>query len=370
MTIAEVIATHRLVVCVGAGGVGKTTIAAALAVGAAAQGRRAIVLTIDPARALARSLGLATLAPGGEVVPLAALAAAEVTLVGSLSAAMLDPKVAWDAFVARHAPSPAVARALTDNPFYQRVSSSFAGSTEYMAIEEVCRLVESARYDLVVLDTPPAAHAVDFLRAPARIDALFENLRAPDVLMRTAGVTARLVMRQLERAAGEGTLREIATFFGALDALIDGIRARTGRARALLQGADAAFVLVAGPRPATLDDTTTLATALRAHAAPLAAVVVNRLHPAPVIPAADAHLATLGASPAAAWLRARWADLVDEAAAEERVVEPFLRALPADVARGRIAEAAQDVHALRDLAAIAAQLGLPDARRTRGMTPG
>ncbi len=349
MNLLDAIDHQRLVVCVGTGGVGKTTVAAAIALAAAQRGRRAIVLAIDPARALARALGLDRLAAGGQLVPAAALADAGLAPSGVLSAAMLDQKQAWDAFVSRHAPSSAVATALLANPFYQRLSTSFAGSTEYMAIEEMCRLSESTDYDLVVLDTPPSAHAVDFLRAPERIDRLLAteaNWFASPV---------RFVARQLERAAGAATLHDIATFFAALRTLIDGIRDRTRRARALLHDGTAAFVLVAGPREATLDDTTALAERLRELSAPLAAVIVNRVTALPAIdPAiADAELAALGDSIAADWVRDRWRDVIEQATAQARLVAPFLASLPIEVERAILYEADHDVHSLRDLAAIA-----------------
>ena len=157
-TVAEVVARHRVVVCAGSGGVGKTTTAAALAVHGALQGRRTIVLTIDPARRLADALGLRTL--GNEA------RAVELPGPGSLSAMMLDQKGAWDALVERYAPSDEVRERILANRFYQHLSESFAGSQEYMAIEQLAELHASGRYDLIVVDTPPTRHALDFLDAP------------------------------------------------------------------------------------------------------------------------------------------------------------------------------------------------------------
>lgn len=304
----DVFTRHRLVVCVGTGGVGKTTISAALALAASRANRRTMVLTIDPARALGRALGV-DLAAGAWVAP-------------NLYAEMLDQKRAWDGFVARHAPSDAVARTLLDNPFYQRLSTAFAGSTEYMAIEEMCQLVDSGAHDLVVLDTPPSAHAIDFLRAPERIDRLLAEPR------NLTGSFARFIGRQLERVAGSVTLRDIGTFFRALTALVDGVRQRTRHARTYLRGGDVAFVLVTGPRASILDDTRELATALAERAAPLAAVVINRTHP------------VLTSRPALAdpWLAARWDAAVQEAAAEAVVLDPFIAALPPGIACARVPE--------------------------------
>jgi len=366
-TFNAAIDRHRIVVCVGTGGVGKTTIAAAIALGAAQRGRRTLVLTIDPARALARALGLEHL-DGEHQVSADALAAAGVAPTGMLAAAMLDQKQAWDGFVARHAPSAAVARALFENPFYQRLSTSFAGSTEYMAIEEMCRHAESRAYDLIVLDTPPAAHALDFLRAPERIDRLLDRgvsrwfARPYDALGRGAwrglGATARFVLRRLERATGASALRDISAFFVALDALVDAALDRTRRARALLRGGDAAFVLVAAPRQLVLDETRALAARLATQAAPLAAVVVNRTHALPEVAAevAARALAELADDPAGTWLRRAWHDAVAEATDERALIARFAATLPAGVPVARVPEAAHDLHALADLAYVVGAL--------------
>ena len=363
-TVRDIVDHHRLVVCVGTGGVGKTTVSAALALAAARRGRRVMVLTIDPARALARALGLEALAPGGEPVPAAALAAAGLELGASLDAGMLDRKVAWDAFVRRHAPDPATAAAILGNRFYQTMSTSFAGSTEYMAIEEVCRLSESGRYDLIVLDTPPAAHALDFLRAPERVAPILERgvvaaLARPAAV---AGTLGRFVLGRLESAAGGGTLRELSSFFVAAEAMVGITAERARRAGELLHGSRAAYVLVAGPRDLVLAGTGALARQMSAAAAPLAAVVLNRAQPrwAAAEAAVDGVLAELASRGAAddevAWLRAAWADARGAAAAEDVALARFAAVLPPGVAVAAIPEGAGDVHTLRGLAAMSASL--------------
>lgn len=367
-TIGELVERHRMIVCVGTGGVGKTTVSAAIALGAARRGRRAMVLTIDPARALARALGLDALAPGGEAVPAAALAAAGVALTGTLHAGMLDQRRAWDAFVTRHAPTAAHARAILDNRFYRELSTSFSGSTEYVAIEEVVRLVESGRHDLVVLDTPPAAHALDFLRAPERVDRLLDRELASWLAhplqagRRGAGALARFVLRRLEPAAGAATLRELSALMVAFDALLDEVAARTRRARALLHGGDAALVLVTAPRAIVLEETAALAARMRAIDAPLAGLVLNRVHPAPALAPGQAAraLAALDAPaiapPAAAWLRAAWADIVERAADEAERVAGFAAALPGPLARAELPEGPRDACTLTALAGLADHL--------------
>jgi anion-transporting ArsA/GET3 family ATPase len=350
--IRDALDGHRLIVCVGTGGVGKTTISAAIALGAARRGRRAIVLTIDPARALARAFGLPSLAPGGEPVH----DAAGIELHGRLEAGMLDAKLSWDDFVRRHAPNDEIARTVLENRFYQQLSTSFAGSTEYMAIEEMCRLAESGRHDLIVLDTPPSAHALDFLRAPERLDPVLDPRVASLLTSSTeiAGAFARFVVAQLERAAGGETLREITGFFVALAAFLDRALARTRSARALLRDPGTGFVLVAGPRQLVLEQTALLAERMRALDTPLAALVLNRVHPPPRTPPAeiDRALAAVADPAVRAWLRATWDDAVAEAAAEGASIA----GLPADVPRAEIPEGGRDVHSLADLAAIAERL--------------
>ncbi|TMB05695.1 MAG: ArsA family ATPase [Deltaproteobacteria bacterium] len=160
MTLGELVARHQIVISAGSGGVGKTTVAASLALWGALEGRRAVVLTIDPARRLASSLGLESLGSGERDIPAEHFGAQGLTPKGTLAAMMLDQKGAWDALVERHAPPEARDRILT-NRFYQHLSQSFAGSYEYMAIEQLCALAESGRYDLIVVDTPPTRHALD-----------------------------------------------------------------------------------------------------------------------------------------------------------------------------------------------------------------
>ncbi|MCA9624410.1 MAG: AAA family ATPase, partial [Myxococcales bacterium] len=289
-SLARLLGDHRAVVCVGTGGVGKTTLAAALGLAAAMAGRRAMVLTIDPAQQLARALGLSALRREGEPVPEAALADAGITLRGSLSAGMLDQKTAWDAFIARQAPSPKVRDTLLDNAFYRELSTSLAGSHDYMAIEELCRLDESGDYDLIVVDTPPAQAAIDFIRAPDRMQELLDP-RVAGLLARSFGDGSGrwgglsslipLVLFRLERAFGTRALREIAAFFVALEAVFGDVAARAARARHLLRSDTTAFVLVTGPSERVLAGGDALAGTMRALGVPLRATIVNRVHPAP-----------------------------------------------------------------------------------------
>jgi anion-transporting ArsA/GET3 family ATPase len=376
-SLSEVLATHRAIVCVGTGGVGKTTLAAALALAGAMQGRRAMVLTIDPARQLARALGLQGLRWGGEPVDLSALQSSGLPLSsGELHAGMLDQKAAWDDFITRHAPDPQVRDSILGNRFYQQLSTVMAGSTEYMAIEELCRLDESDRYDLIVVDTPPAGYAVDFLRAPDRL----ERLLHPEVLQwfsrryvtmgrgafRAVSASVRYAVRHLERAAGTRTLREISAFFVAFNALFGDIAARMVRARAILQSPETAFALVVGPGERVLAQGDSLMDSIHAFEVPLRAVVANRVHPLtdaertrPELPEhIFTDLATEGVdAEVLSWLRATWQQAVLTDKTEQERLQRFAEAVPATAAWAEVAELSHDAHSLLDLAQVALRMG-------------
>jgi anion-transporting ArsA/GET3 family ATPase len=287
-SLRGVLAAHDTIVCAGSGGVGKTTTAAAIALWGAMNGRRTVVLTIDPARRLADSLGL-TMVGGEEAgVPEELLRSASIRLTGTLSARMLDQKGAWDALIERHAPSPEIRDRILKNRFYQHLSQSFAGSQEYMAIEELCALQESGRYDLIVLDTPPSRHALDFLEAPRRIEEFLDRrvvkwLVKPylsvgwstfQVMNRTAG----FVLRKLEEATGVSVLAEISDFFGAMSTMFEGFTERIERVYQVLRGKRTAFVLVSSPEEQVLEEAEYLSRRMAELGVSLRAVVFNRVH--------------------------------------------------------------------------------------------
>ncbi len=375
-TLAQILATHRAVVCVGTGGVGKTTTAAALGVAAAMAGRRTMVITIDPARQLARALGLASLSRGGERVPQAAIDAAGLSLPGELHAAMLDQKAAWDAFITRHAGSDETRKTLLDNRFYQQLSTSFAGSTEFMAVEELCHLDEQGQYDLIIIDTPPAGHAVDFLRAPERIEKLLDPevakwLSVPYRALSSnpfsvGAVTMRFVMRQLERAFGGATVREVSAFFIALNAIFGNLAERASRARALLLGPKTAFVLVSSPRAQSLADGGELAATMRGLHVPLKAAVINRVHPLPS-PCASGERGR-GEGPNGApspelspplqhWLTETLEAARHLSSEESSRLAQFSASLPPGTTWAEVPELDHDAHSLTDLAELARLMG-------------
>ena len=269
----------RIVVCCGSGGVGKTTTSAALALRAAEQGRKVVVLTIDPARRLAQSMGIEKLDNVPRPVP--GVGAGP----GTLDAMMLDMKRTFDEVVESQA-SPEKAAQILANPFYVAVSSSFAGTQEYMAMEKLGQLDQdarrTARWDLIVVDTPPSRSALDFLDAPERLagflDGRFMRLllvpaKGPARLM-TAGFG--LVTNALTRIIGAQVLRDMQTFVTAFDTLFGGFRQRAQRTFELLQADGTAFLVVAAPEPDALREAAYFVERLKEERMPLAGLVVNR----------------------------------------------------------------------------------------------
>lgn len=296
-------ARRRVVVCAGAGGVGKTTIAAALSLSAAGRGRRVLCLTIDPARRLADSLGL-SLSPGveAEVAP-ERLVAAGVSASGSLSIAMLDPKQTFDDLVKRHASSPAVAEKILQNQFYRHVSTSLAGTQSYMAMEKVLGVLKSGRYDLIVLDTPPTSEALDFLDAPER---LVEALDSPamrwlvQALQPSGGFSMRLLargvaalLRTMGRVTGRGFLEDMAAFVGELNELFGGFKERASEVSLAFRAPDFGYLLVAAPSAPALEEARFFAERLRRSGLSADALVLNRVHAEVSAPPAPEALAAL-----------------------------------------------------------------------------
>lgn len=267
-----------IVVC-GSGGVGKTSLSAALAVRAAEQGRRVVVLTIDPARRLAQSLGLQEL--DNTPRPVAGI---DESAGGSLHAMMLDMKRTFDEVVESHA-SAATARQILDNPFYQALSTSFSGTQEYMAMEKLGQLhAESNRFDLIVVDTPPSRSALDFLDAPEHLSTLLDGrlirllttpAKGPLRLM-SAGVN--LVISAMTKVLGSDLLTDVRTFVSAFETLFGGFRQRAEGTLAQLSSPQTRFVVVATGEPDALREAGYFVERLSAESMPLAGLVVNRVH--------------------------------------------------------------------------------------------
>lgn len=362
---------RRIIVCCGSGGVGKTTTAAALAVRAAEQGRRVVVLTIDPARRLAQSLGLEEL--DNTPRPVVGL---DTSAGGSLDAMMLDMKRTFDEVVEAHA-TPDKAAQILANPFYIAVSSSFAGTQEYMAMEKLGQLrgqmADGSRdWDLIIVDTPPSRSALDFLDAPSRLGSFLDGrfirlLTAPakvggraSVKVFSAGVSiASGVMTKL---LGGDFLRDVQTFVAAMDTMFGGFRQRADETYALLSRPETAFVVVAAPERDAMREAGFFIERLASDRMPLAGVLVNRVHVAAAKQmgagrAEDAavQLDELGGHDLAAAVLRVHAEVAETAARHRGLVTRFRTSHPG-VPLGTVPAHAVDIHDLAGLREIGESL--------------
>ena len=284
MNIAEVIADKRIVICGGSGGVGKTTASAAIAMGAAARGRKVAVVTIDPARRLANSLGLEELGNEPALVDPQLFPAAGIEMEGELWAMMLDPKRTFDDLIDRLAPSEKSRDEVLANRIYQELSNAVAGSQEFTAMAKLYELDRNHDFDLIVLDTPPSRNALDFLDAPDRLTQFFEG-RALQVFLRPTGLAARVMGRGtgmvfgvLKRVTGIDLLQDLAVFFRSLSGMIDGFKERAQAVNKLLADPGTVFLLVTSPEREPIDEAIFFWRKLKAARMPFGGVVVNRVH--------------------------------------------------------------------------------------------
>ncbi|GAA3045240.1 ArsA family ATPase [Gordonia defluvii] len=274
----------KVVICCGAGGVGKTTTAAAMALYAAEHGRKVAVLTIDPAKRLAQSLGVDSLTNEPQPVPIAADDGTEVAGGGSLDAMMLDMRRTFDEMVIEHS-TPERAEIIMANSFYQTVASSFSGTQEYMAMEKLGKLLEEDRWDLIVVDTPPSRNALDFLDAPQRLGSFLSGRLSKMLIGGGRGVgrvvtgAMGLAMRGVSTIVGGDTLRDVATFVQSLDSMFGGFQERAARTYELLNQPGTKFAVVAAPEPDALREAAFFVDRLSTERMPLAGLIVNRTHP-------------------------------------------------------------------------------------------
>jgi anion-transporting ArsA/GET3 family ATPase len=284
LNVPELLASKRICVCAGSGGVGKTTISAVIGLGMAARGLRVCVITIDPARRLATALGLEELGNEPRRVNAERFASAGPEPGGELWAMMLDPKRTFDDLIDAAAPSPERAAAIKANGIYEQLSSAVAGSQEFTAVSKLFELAESGRFDLLVLDTPPARNALDFIEAPRRLTGFLEG-RALQVLlgptglgMRLVGVGAAPLIAALKRVTGTDLVGEITTFFGLLGPMTETFSRRARSVEALLRSEQTAFVLVASAQRESIDEAVWFRRTLEESGLPFSGVVVNRFH--------------------------------------------------------------------------------------------
>jgi anion-transporting ArsA/GET3 family ATPase len=359
--------TTRVIVCCGSGGVGKTTTAAAIGLRAAEAGRRVVVLTIDPARRLANSMGLTELDNSPRAV-----AGIDTANGGSLDAMMLDMKRTFDEVVLAHTTAEK-AEQIFENPFYQALSSSFAGTQEYMAMEKLGQLRSAEHWDLIVVDTPPSRSALDFLDAPQRLGRFLDGrmirlLTAPAkasgrIGARMVGAGFALFSRVLNKIIGSAVLADISSFVGALETMFGGFRERAQATYDLLRRPGTSFVVVAVPEPDALREASYFVERLSAEQMPLAGLVLNRRHTvsAAGLTAAAAEAAAerleSGNKLGAGVLRVH-AERAVRAADERRLLGRFTAAHPR-VPVVEVPAMAVDVHDLDGLRDVGAALGRP-----------
>ena len=377
----------RIIVCCGSGGVGKTTTAAALGLRAAERGRHGVVLTVDPARRLAQSMGLGSLDNTPRPVPLDGNGASGHS-GGSLHAMMLDMKRTFDEIVEAHSDPDRAAQILA-NPFYQSLSSSFAGTQEYMAMEKLGQLRRADEWDLIVVDTPPSRSALDFLDAPQRLSRFLDGrlirlLTAPTrasghAYLKLVNASIGMFTGVVTKVIGAQLLRDAQTFVAAFDTMFGGFRERAENTYQLLQTPGTSFLVVATPEPDALREASYFVERLSQDRMPLAGLVLNRVHRSPAarlsaarsLAAAEALQASVdgptpaqglansgAAAPAAApryplavtALRLH-AERMQLAAAERRLAQRFTAAHPG-VPVARIPAQPEDVHDLAGLRVI------------------
>jgi anion-transporting ArsA/GET3 family ATPase len=276
-SLSTTITGSSVIICCGPGGVGKTSVAAAIALGAAEMGRNACVVTIDPARRLADALGIESDANVAHLV--------DGPWSGTLSAVMLDAASTFDELVARYAKDDDQVDRIKSNRLYQNLVGSLSGTQEYMATERLFALHQSGAFDLIVVDTPPSRHAVDFLSAPRRLTGFLDN-RLFRVLvsqgtgsLRAVSMASQLLLRSISRVAGSEIIDDTIAFFRAFDGMEKGFRDRAKAVEELLGTASTTYILVATPRAAALSETTWLADRLFDEHHSIDALIVNRMTP-------------------------------------------------------------------------------------------
>jgi anion-transporting ArsA/GET3 family ATPase len=284
-SIAELLEGKRVCICAGSGGVGKTTTSAAIAAGMAARGHKVAVLTIDPAKRLADSLGLPELGNTERQVDPALFEEAGIeTNRGELWAMMLDAKATFDEVVRKHAPDAETRERILSNRIYQQLSAALAGSQEYMAMEKLFEIHAEDRYDLLVLDTPPSRNALDFLDAPRRLTQFIEG-RALQVFIKPTGIGMKVFGRGagmafgvMKRLTGVDLLQDLAEFFQAMSGMVGGFRERAKRVTELLAADESTFLVVCGPQGEPIDEAVYFHRKLVEAKLPFGGVIVNKVY--------------------------------------------------------------------------------------------
>jgi anion-transporting ArsA/GET3 family ATPase len=310
--LVDVLLERRIIVCVGSGGVGKTTTAATLALAAARRGKRTLVLTIDPAKRLANSLGLDALGHQVQEVDRALVRTGAPAQTGELHAMMLDQKAAFDEVVQGHAKDPAAVKRILANPIYAQISGSLAGAQEYAAMAKLHDFDATGQWDTIIVDTPPTAHALDFLDAPRKLS---EAIDSPAIewfrKLQTGsgsgwslvGKTGSFVMKRLAKFVGSQFINDLSVFFTEFNDILGGFRQRAEETFSLLRQPRVGFVLVASPEPMAVREALSFHERLIAANMPFIGFVVNKVLPAlPIRADEPTVVAALGAHPGVAAL--------------------------------------------------------------------
>jgi anion-transporting ArsA/GET3 family ATPase len=346
--LAGLAAQRQIITCAGPGGVGKTTIAAAIAVHGARLGRRACVVTIDPAKRLADALGVENLTNQAHQVP------GDWGPGGELWALMLDTKSTFDDVVVRHAGSEQQAQTILDNRLYRNISGALGGTQEYMAMEKLYELHREGRFDLIVVDTPPTRHALDFLDAPERLmrfldNRIFRLLMMPTrASLRALNVATQMLLRTISKVVGGAIVADAVSFFSAFEGMEQGFRDRAAKVEELLVDRGTAFVVVAAPRRDAVEEALYFADRLAHSSGRVEALVVNRMFPSFGLvpagwdPAPNGGAGGAGAADVAA-LATNLVDLDRVASREDQHVVVLTERLPG-VPVIRVPFLAEDIH--------------------------
>jgi anion-transporting ArsA/GET3 family ATPase len=293
VNVGDLLEGKQICICAGSGGVGKTTTAAAVAMGMASRGKKVAVLTIDPAKRLANSLGLSELGNEETLVEPQRFAEAGVEMHGELWAMMLDAKRTFDDLVERHAPDEQTRDRILQNRIYKEISNAMAGSQEYMAMEKVYELHQEARYDLLVLDTPPTRHALDFIEAPERMTRFIEGkslqffLRPGRFGVKMLGRSGGILFSALKRITGIDLLQDLSEFFQSFADMAEGFSERAQRVKELLGDRRTTFMLVTAPERDPIDEAFYFWRRLKEAKLPFGGFVINKVHPDYVKSAVD-----------------------------------------------------------------------------------
>jgi anion-transporting ArsA/GET3 family ATPase len=283
-SVGEILEGKGVAICAGSGGVGKTTTSAAIAAGLAQRGQKVAVLTIDPAKRLADSLGLEELGNEPTQVDPAIFEKAGVEIEGELWAMMLDAQATFDELVRKHAPDAETREKILSNRIYQQLSGALAGSQEYMAMEKLFEIHATGEFDVLVLDTPPSRNALDFLDAPKRLTQFIEG-RGMQMFMKPTGFATKVVGRGssmalgvLKKIVGIDLLADLSEFFQAFSGMVGGFQERAKRVNELLSDRDTTFLIVCGPQGEPIEEAVYFHRKLVEARLPVGGIVVNKVH--------------------------------------------------------------------------------------------